>query len=333
MSLGDGVKWGGIMEEYYIFSLLFDILLTVLCYGITWARWDDAIGMEIVGLIAMAIAGTLMVVITICGMIRYIKGKNNVASVLTMKLTLLFLSVGVMFYTKDKLVNADASKFYFSLGVACLFICLTINIIQLMIKKDAAPVRWCRNRKKEGKPAAGTAEVPKPGIMERYKVEWLWDAASEVYCRNNNKTAEELSDEDESKIYDLAANDAALLVTWVIMHDFFVADDDDMDKWFKEVKDREQTGLSFLAGACDYKLSRSDFSEEIIGFIDDYFEYDGAHKSGDFSKDYETYVTSVLKQELYTVDFSWDEYDAFKEYIDSAYQKYVMSLGDGVSGP
>ena len=82
------------MEEYYIFSLLFDILLTVLCYGVTWARWDEAQGTEIVGLIVMAVAGTLMVAITICGMIRYTKGKNNISSVLTMKLTLFFMSFG-----------------------------------------------------------------------------------------------------------------------------------------------------------------------------------------------------------------------------------------------
>jgi len=314
------------MEEYYIFSLLFDILLTVLCYGVTWARWDEAQGTEIVGLIVMAVAGTLMVAITICGMIRYTKGKNNIASVLTMKLTLFFMSFGVMLYTKDKVVNADASKFISILGVACLFICLTINIIKIMIKKGAAVVRWFRNREKECKSVAHAAEAPKPGRMERYKVEWLWDAACEVYCKNNHITVEELSDEDGDKIYDLAANDVALLVTWVIMHDFFIADDKRMEKWFEEVKNREQTGLFFLASACDYKLSRRDFSEEIIGFIDDYFEHDGVHECGDFSKDYESYVTSVLKKELYTVEFSWEEYDAFKEYIDKAYQAFVSKL-------
>ena len=195
------------------------------------------------------------------------------------------------------------------------------------MKGQATKAQSPAGRTTSGQALAGQSareQAPK-GRMERYKVEWLWENACEVYCKNHGKNPAELSDEENEEIYDLAGNDAALLVTWVILHDFFVAEDEDMEKSFEEVKNKELTGIDFLGGECDYKLSRSDFSEEIIGFIDDYFAYDGAHGCGDFEEDYKTFVTEDLKKELYAVRYDWEEYEAFKDYIDRAYQKYLTS--------
>ena len=161
------------------------------------------------------------------------------------------------------------------------------------------------------------------GGMQRYKVEWLWDSACEVYCRTNNKDPQMLDDDDNYEIYDLAGNDAALLLTWVIEHDYFNPEDDDVAKCCEEVKRRAMTGSEFLDSVCDQKLSRSDFKDEIIGFIDDYFYDDGAHRCGDFQKDYESFVTGYLRKELFTVKFSWEEYNSFRPYIDKAYGMFL----------
>lgn len=165
------------------------------------------------------------------------------------------------------------------------------------------------------------------GKMRRYKVEWLWDSACEVYCKNNNKNSGELSGEDEAKIYELAGNDVALLLTWIIKHDFFRAEDD-IEEYVKEVKSGKTSGSDFLSDVCDYKLSRDDFSDEITGFIDDYFQHDGEHQSGCFEDDYESFITDDLQKEMFTVEFSWDEYKAFKKYIDKAYRKYKKLNGN-----
>jgi len=161
------------------------------------------------------------------------------------------------------------------------------------------------------------------GGMQRYKVEWLWDSACEVYCRVNNKDPQMLDDKDNEEIYDLAGNDVALFLTWIIDQGFFAAEDEDIEKYCGEVKRRELTGSEFLDSVCDQKLSRSDFAQGILPFVDDYFYDDGAHKSGDFRKDYEFFIENDLKQELFTVKFSWEEYDAFAPYIDRAYQRFV----------
>ena len=212
------------------------------------------------------------------------------------------------------------------LGLWCLLLGIK-KARELSLKERDQAGQSAKTQTLAGKVSAGQVsreQAPK-GRMERYKVEWLWENACEVYCKNHGKDPAELSDEENEEIYDLAGNDAALLVTWVILHDFFVAEDEDMEKSFEEVKNKELTGIDFLGGECDYKLSRSDFSEEIIGFIDDYFAYDGAHGCGNFEEDYKTFVTEDLKKELYAVRYDWEEYEAFKDYIDRAYQKYLTS--------
>ena len=45
-------------------------------------------------------------------------------------------------------------------------------------------------------------------------------------------------------------------------------------------------------------------------------------------KDYESFVTTKLGKELYTVKFSWEEFDAFKPYIDKAYRKYKKIISE-----
>ena len=167
------------------------------------------------------------------------------------------------------------------------------------------------------------AETVVSGGMQRYKVEWLWDNACEVYCRTNNKDPQNLDGDDNQAIYELAGNDVALLLTWIIDHDYFAAEDEDIEKYCAEVKRREFTGSEFLDSVCDQKLSRSDFAAGILPFIDDYFHDAGAHRCGDFSRDYESFVESGLGKERFTVKFSWEEYDAFAPYIDRAYQRFT----------
>ena len=158
--------------------------------------------------------------------------------------------------------------------------------------------------------------------MQRYKVEWVWDSACEVYCARNNKDPEELSEDENDEIYDLAGNDVALLLTWIVLHDFFVADTDLTKEYVNDLKNRKCTGSDFLCNVCDYKLARHDFSEKIIGFIDDYFKHDGPHTCGNFAEDYEAFIRNDLKKELYTVPFSWEEYEGFTSYIEKAYRKF-----------
>ena len=184
-------------------------------------------------------------------------------------------------------------------------------------------IKWYK-RQKNGIPAN---EEPKDSLRG-YKVEWVWDDTCKVYCKNTRKDPDDLTDEDNAEIYELAGNDVSLFLTWIIKRGFFetenyyMGDDHSIDKYVDEVKRKELSGSDFLCEVCDYKLSRDDFSDEIAGFAGDYFQHDGEHTCGDFAKDYESFITTKLGKELYTVKFSWEEFDAFKPYIDKAYRKY-----------
>ena len=183
--------------------------------------------------------------------------------------------------------------------------------------------KW--NKRMKG--GASSKTEPKDGFL-RYKVEWVWDCACEVYCKNTGKDPDALTDEDDAEIYELAGNDAALFLTWMIRRGFFAAEnyyvgeDHSIDKYVDQVKHKEYSGSDFLCDFCDYKLAGDDFSDEVAGFAGDYFQHDGEHKCGDFAKDYESFITTKLGKEMYTVKFSWEEFDAFKTYIDKAYRKY-----------
>lgn len=184
-------------------------------------------------------------------------------------------------------------------------------------------IKWYK-RQKGGVPST---DEPKDGLRS-YKVEWVWDDACKVYCKNTGKDPDDLTEEENDEIYELAGNDAALFLTWIIKRGFFEAenyyagDDHSIDKRVDEVKRKESTGSDFLCNVCDYKLSGDDFSEEAAGFAGDYFQHDGDHECGDFAEDYRSFITTKLGKELYTVKFSWEEFDAFKPYIDKAYRKY-----------
>lgn len=192
-----------------------------------------------------------------------------------------------------------------------------------------AIIRW-QKQQKNGVPAK---EEPKNGLHS-YKVEWVWDEACKVYCKNNGKDPGDLTNEENDEIYELAGNNVALFLTWIIKRGFFVSEnfylgeDHSIDNSVDEVKHKEYSGSDFLREVCDYVLSKDDLSDEIQDFAGDYFQYDGEHLSGDFFKDYESFVTTKLGKELYTVKFSWEEFDAFKPYIDKAYRKYKKIISE-----
>ena len=224
------------------------------------------------------------------------------------------LIVGLVVTLLFVLVLPTAIKENDSGAFACVILLfLTFGVLPIILGIIAI-INW-KKRKKLG---VHEVDDTKTG-MQGYKVEWVWDDACKVYCRNNNKDPENLTDEDNAEIYDLAGTDVAFFLAWIIRHDFFVPDS---DKDIEEVRLKQESAADFLCNYCDYKLSRTDFSDEIIGFVDDYFYYDGIHASGDFSKDFEAFVTNDLNKELYTVKFSWPDYTKFRPYIDKAYKKY-----------
>lgn len=149
------------------------------------------------------------------------------------------------------------------------------------------------------------------------KVEWQWDTACKIYCKQCNKNIAELSDEDESIIWQYSANHLAFFLTWLIDNDLLSIDHDDNQLDIIAVKNKTMTGYEFLMQNMDGVLTRDDLSSEIIEFVDEFYdEYLG-------NKGYSGYMEDRLKRCVLGVEFNWEDYEKIKEdVIDIAYQKF-----------
>lgn len=145
------------------------------------------------------------------------------------------------------------------------------------------------------------------------KVEWQYDSALKAYCKEMKKKAKDLDDDDYDIIWEYAADYIGILLTWLISNDYFV----DVSNKFKSdinlVKRERMTGTEFLLNNLDGTLKRENISEEIIDFIDFYFDL--------YVKDFCGIMKVDYQKSCYTT-FDWQEYDAIVEIVNSRLEEY-----------
>lgn len=155
---------------------------------------------------------------------------------------------------------------------------------------------------------------------ENFRVDraiWLWDGVCEEYCKKNHKKSKYLSDDEIELIWEYSANNIAIFLTWLIDNDFLSDIHKDLEKDIQMVKERKMTGYDYLLNNCELSLTREDISENIIDFVDEYYNHNYIH-------DYCSYIEYTLKKEVFETKFSWDDYYKIKEnVIDVAYKKFL----------
>ena len=76
---------------------------------------------------------------------------------------------------------------------------------------------------RKAKPGGGRpAKTIKP--FEWDKAKYQWDSSAEEYCRQFNKTMDELEADDYDVIDEYAANHIAFFLTWIIQNGFYSTD-------------------------------------------------------------------------------------------------------------
>ena len=146
---------------------------------------------------------------------------------------------------------------------------------------------------------------------------WLWDGVCEEYCKKNQKKSKDLSDDEIDLIWEYSANNIAIFLAWLIDNDFLSDIHKDLEKDIQMVKERKMTGYEYLLNNCELSLTRGDISEDIIDFVDKYYNHNYIH-------DYCSYIEDTLKKEVYETKFCWDDYYKIKEnVIDVAYKKFL----------
>lgn len=152
-------------------------------------------------------------------------------------------------------------------------------------------------------------------MFECDKSIYQWDSAAKEYCNQYNKTFKELTDKDQEIIWDYAGNHIAFFITWIIQNNFMSSLHADEINDIEAVKNEKMSGTDFLMNNCDGVLSREDLSDDILEFVDLYYD---AH----YLKDYCECMENELHRTVLRIGFSWEDYNDFRHVIDKAYTNY-----------
>lgn len=164
--------------------------------------------------------------------------------------------------------------------------------------------------------------------FEAYKSKWLWEAAAKEYLQLKGKEClDELTEDDNDKIYEYASMPAIYFFAWLIenkfMSTYFYLDSD--KEITGDVLDRKKTPVKEFVYGLDCSLTRDDMSEEILMFADQYFEGINDRNYINFSAlDKSDYYECIKNEQnfIFCIDFSWGIYDKISEKIDSAFKSY-----------
>lgn len=162
----------------------------------------------------------------------------------------------------------------------------------------------------------GPAKIIKP--FNGDKAKYQWNSSAEEYCRQFNKTMDELEIDDYNVIDEYTANHISFFLVWIIQNGFYNSADvpEDILEAVEAVRNENMTGTAFLMQYCDGVLSREDLCPEIHEFADFYYD-------PDYLNEYTSFVESNLKKTVLGIGFSWEEYHQFQHIIDSAYKMYL----------
>lgn len=145
------------------------------------------------------------------------------------------------------------------------------------------------------------------------RADWHYESAEkEYYSRMNLSDDCELSNEQVNEIWLCAADHIGLFLSWIIENGFEGEESD--PEGTELVRKGEISGSEYLMEYCDGKFWKSDVREDILPFVEKYYE--GAYLSdyGEAVLTGDTKVCGVLSGKK--------EYKNIKKLIDKAYKQY-----------
>lgn len=151
------------------------------------------------------------------------------------------------------------------------------------------------------------------------KVDYQFETALENYCRIFGKNADDpdsLSEEELDEVDLFAGNHIGFFMTWIIKHNFegeFFHKED-----IETVRNETMSGTEFIIEYCDGKFLGFSVSEEILGFVSDYYE-------NQYLDDYSQWVINSLGKAPLEFIGTWEDYHKFEHIIDNAYNSYLKN--------
>lgn len=146
------------------------------------------------------------------------------------------------------------------------------------------------------------------------RADWHWDSTEKLYRKKHNITGE-LTEKQEDEIWILAANHIGLFLRWIIERGL-EGDDADVEDCEK-VRNGQMSGTEYLLRNCDGKLWDEDIREDILPFIEFYYN------SNAYYSDYGDCCTNDDDKPCFGIISSEDDYLQLKGKIDEAYKNFL----------
>lgn len=143
------------------------------------------------------------------------------------------------------------------------------------------------------------------------RADWHWDSAEKAYRERTGKQGE-LTEEQQDEVWHYAADHIGLFLRWIIDNGYEGTDEDIVDRnECERVRSGELSGADYLMNNCDGKFWEDDLCEEIIPFVNDYYEQ--------YLKDY---AEIAAGGKCYTLLSGDKEYNRIRPVIDAAYENF-----------
>lgn len=150
--------------------------------------------------------------------------------------------------------------------------------------------------------------------MTLERADWHWDSAEKQYREKNNCSGA-LTDEQQWEIWLKAANHIGMFLWWIIDRGF---EGENLDAGECDmVRNGQMTGTEFFMRYCDGKLWDDDIREDVLPFVNEYF-------NGAYLNDYCSCCIDETEKPLYEVISDKADYEKLREKIDTAYRTFLL---------
>ena len=258
-------------------------------------------------IIILIVHAVIMAVISFGGIIRLKKSRSTVLGTgLLMKIFITCFCVSVV-YVDMKIYEAAVVFAVFGIIVLAVLFCVM-------------------NYKKTKPKSINNIHTLKH--FTAYKAEWEWDSAAEEYCRVLGKTSEALTDNEKTKIFEYAGTPASYFLAWLIKRDFVSEyfKSNVGEEYINNIREEKENPVE-LFGNMDFVLSRDDISENVLKFVNLYFDYYGYGSIYDYMYDYYETIRDDNKTYYFT-EFSWEKYHILEDKINRAYDGLNSNSGE-----
>lgn len=159
----------------------------------------------------------------------------------------------------------------------------------------------------------------------------VWNRAAEEYCLTSGRTMNSLDETDNMKISEYACTPISYFFLWAARRGFLSERLTNSVNIASMLIERANPA-DFIRKYLNSAVSADDFSAEIQGFINEYYNPQTCF-TGDqgrkFENDYYVLIRNPWKV-FFCIDFSKDIYDRLEEKIDEAYE-YFISYGEWIN--